>query len=207
MKTTYFNLRCLSIILIISSIFGPITHAINNEVVNPQAVIENVLEKLQEKFEDQEFMDDRDRIDTFVDKEIAPHVDFDRISRIVLGKLWKKATQDEREEFTREFTLFFSRIYLPLLMQPKDWSIRFYPMNIKEGATKTIVKSIVLKPHTQPINLDYRMVLSEDKWKIYDFMLEGVSTVTNYRNSIKHIFNTTRSIRGVIDTVIEKNMR
>jgi len=49
--------------------------------------------------QDKSFIKDFAKVTRFVNETIYHNTDFDKISALVLGKLWKTATPDERERF------------------------------------------------------------------------------------------------------------
>ena len=184
----------------------PVSKGVAADLVAPQIAIENASNELKEKLQDETFTQDFAKINVFVEQTINPHVDFNRISALVLGKLWKKATRDEKARFKAEFKTLLVRTYSRAFVEFKDWSVRFLPLKLAEGAKKTIVKTEILQPGIQPLAINYRMVLSKGQWKVYDIMIEGVSLVTNYRSSIKNEFKKTGSLTAVIEHLAKRNL-
>ena len=76
---------------------------------------------------------------------------------------------------------------------------------MESGASKVIVKTEVLQPGLQPVAVNYRMLLSEGRWKAYDIMIEGVSLVTNYRTTFTNEMQTKGSLNAVIDSLAKRN--
>jgi phospholipid transport system substrate-binding protein len=183
----------------------PITRVMAANLLPPQQAIEIASTKLQQKMQDKSFIKDFAKVSRFVNETILPHTDFDRISALVLGKLWKTATTDERERFKQEFQMLLVRTYSRAFVEFKDWSIRFLPLEMENGATKAIVKTEVLQPGLQPVAVNYRMLLSKGKWKAYDIMIEGVSLVTNYRTTFTNEVQTKGSLNAVIDGLAKRN--
>jgi phospholipid transport system substrate-binding protein len=97
------------------------------------------------------------------------------------------------------------RTYSRAFVEFKDWSIRFLPLEMEEGATKAIVKTEVLQPGLQPVAVHYRMLLSDGEWKAYDILIEGVSLVTNYRTTFSNEVQTKGSLNAVIDSLAKRN--
>ena len=155
--------------------------------------------------QDKSFIKDFAKVTQFVNEVILPHTDFDKISALVLGKIWKTATPDERERFKHEFQTLLVRTYSRAFIEFKDWSIRFLPLDMENGATKVIVKTEVLQPGLQPVAVNYRMLLSNGEWKAYDIMIEGVSLVTNYRTTFSNEVQTKGSLNAVIDGLAKRN--
>lgn len=183
----------------------PVTKVIAADLLPPQQAIQIASAQLQEKLQDKSFTKDFAKITEFVNQVIYPHTDFDKISELVLGKLWKAATNDERERFKHEFQTLLVRTYSRAFVEFNDWSVRFLPLEMESGATKVIVKTEVLQPGIQPIGVNYRMILSHGEWKAYDIMIEGVSLVTNYRTTFTNEVQTKGSLNAVIEGLVKRN--
>ena len=183
----------------------PISKGIADGLLPPQQPIQVASAKLQERLQDKSFTKDFAKITQFVNEVIYPHTDFDRISALVLGKLWKTATNDERERFKHEFQTLLVRTYSRAFVEFNDWSVRFLPIEMEDGATKAVVKTEVLQPGIQPIGVNYRMLLTDGVWKAYDIMIEGVSLVTNYRSTFTNEVQTKGSLDAVIEGLVKRN--
>ncbi len=185
--------------------FMPFTRGFAAELSPPQQAILEASDKLQQRMQDKNFLKDFNKVTQFVDQSINPHVDFDKISSLVLGKLWKSATPDEQHRFKKEFQTLLVRTYSRAFSEFKEWSIRFLPSEMEDGATKVVVKTEVLQPGVQPIAVNYRMYLANGEWKAYDIMIEGVSLVTNYRTTFSDEVQTKGSLDAVIDGLAKRN--
>ncbi len=194
----YFLLLVLGLVFNVSSVMAA-------DLVAPQMAIENASNRLKEKLQDDSFTKDFQQITVFVEDVIYPHVDFNRISALVLGKLWRSASAEEKTEFKKEFQTLLIRTYSRAFVEFKDWSVRFLPLNMENGDKKVIVKTEILQPGIQPIAVNYRMLLSKGEWKVYDIIIEGVSLVTNYRTSFKNEVKRTGSLQAVIDQLAKRN--
>ncbi|WP_340121517.1 ABC transporter substrate-binding protein [Methylobacter svalbardensis] len=183
----------------------PVANVIAADLLPPQQAINVASMQLQERMQDKSFTTDFAKITEFVNKAIYPHTDFDRIAALVLGKLWKTATNDERERFKHEFQTLLVRTYSRAFVEFKDWSVRFLPLEMEGDATKVIVKTEVLQPGIQPIGVNYRMLLSKGEWKAYDIMIEGVSLVTNYRTTFTNEVQSKGSLNAVIASLAKRN--
>ena len=183
----------------------PKTNGFAGELQPPEQVIQNVSEALQNKLQDKAFTKDFLQVTQFVNGVIEPHANFDKISQLVLGKHWKAATADERERFKDEFQTLLIRAYSRAFVEYSNWKISFMPLEISDQATKAIVKTKVLQPGRQAVNVDYRMFLSNGDWKVYDIMIDGVSLVTNYRSTFNDEIQNKGSLSAVIDWLAKKN--
>ena len=161
----------------------PAAEGIADELQPPQQVIQSVSSQLQQKMRDKSFTKNFAQVTQYVDNVIDPHTDFDKIAPLVLGKHWKTATTGEQERFKHEFQTLIVRTYSRAFVEYNDWTMRFMPIEMSDDATKVIVKTEVLQPGQQPVDVSYRMFLSKGEWKVYDIMIGGVSLVTNYRST------------------------
>ena len=201
------HLRKLLLLIFVSISFGllPISQAFSATLSAPQLPIDDSYTKLKERLKDKAFAEDFHQIAAFVEKVVDPYIDFNRVSALVLGKLWKKASNDEKLRFKKEFRILLMRTYSRAFFEFKDWSVKFVPLNVKEGAKKTIVKTKILQPGKPELDVNYRMVFTKGQWKSYDIMIEGVSLVTNYRTSIKNQYKKTGSLNAIIEQLAKKN--
>jgi phospholipid transport system substrate-binding protein len=183
----------------------PMTKGVAADLLPPQQAIEDTSTKLHAKLQDRAFAQDFAQVTQFVNEIIMPHTDFDRISALVLGPIWKTATNDERARFKQEFQTLLIRTYSRAFVEFRDWTIRFLPLEMEAGATKAVVKTEVLQPGIQPVAVNYRMVQSQGNWKAYDIMIEGVSLVTNYRTTFTNEVKTKGSLSAVIDGLAKRN--
>jgi phospholipid transport system substrate-binding protein len=182
------------------------TQVMADDLLPPQLAIETASNKLQEKMKDKTFIKDFAKVNQFVNEAILPSTDFEKISSLVLGKLWKTATPDERERFKKEFQTLLVRTYSRAFVEFKDWSIRYLPIEMEAEATKVIVKTEVLQPGLKPVAVDYRMLQTDGDWKAYDILIEGVSLVTNYRTTFSTEVQNKGSLNAVIDSLAKRNV-
>lgn len=175
------------------------------DLAEPQQVIEDASNKLKARLQDPGFTKDFKKITEFVHSVIYPHADFDLISSLVLGKLWKSASPAEKEAFKREFQTLLIRTYSRAFVEFKEWSIRFLPISQDEDQRKVMVKTEILQPGLQPIAVNYRMLYNKGEWKVYDILIEGVSLVTNYRTSFKNEVERAGSLQEVINQLAKRN--
>lgn len=122
------------------------------------------------------------KIYALAEEKILPNFDFDRVSRMVLGKSWKAATPEQQASFQKEFRSLLLRTYSVALGKYRDQTIEYKPMRAEPDAKNVTVKTQILQNGGQPITVDYSLVKGPNGWKVYDIVIESVSLVTNYRS-------------------------
>ncbi|WP_137720179.1 Tgt2/MlaC family protein [Methylobacillus flagellatus] len=147
---------------------------------------------------------DQKKIFALAEEKILPNFNFDRVSRMVLGKNWRSATPEQQQAFQREFRSLMLRTYATALSKYRNQTIDFKPTRVQPGDTEVTVKTLIVQPGGQPIAVDYSLEKQTDAWKVYDITIEGVSLVTNYRSQFG---NEVRQggIDGLIQKLTEKN--
>ena len=106
-------------------------------------------------------------------------------SRRTLTRNWKNFTPEQRVEFVNLFEQVLEKSYLDKILDYSNEKIVFYketliPENKAEVQSKIITSS-------KEIPIDYRMILKDGKWKVYDVVVENVSLVQNYRTQFNEI--------------------
>lgn len=144
------------------------------------------------------------KLSDFVDATVMPHVDFQRMTALAVGRNWRSATPEQQKQLMTEFRALLLRTYAGALSSVKDQSVRVKPLRADPSDTEVIVRSEVMQPRGEPIQLDYRLQKSGDAWKIYDVNVLGVWLVETYRNQFAQEVSA-RGIDGLIRSLVEKN--
>lgn len=178
-----------------------------DELNDPQKVIKETSDLLYNIVKnDQDKLNDREYIYKLVNEVIEPRVDLDKISKIVLGKYWRKATDKQKTDFQREFKGLLVNTYATAFTEFEEWTVHFLPMSIAAADKRVIVKTEIIQPSRPPVAVNYRMALNKNgQWKAYDVIIEGISMVTNYKGSFATSIKNSGGLENVIKALIEKN--
>ena len=146
------------------------------------------------------------KIFALAEEKIMPNFNFDRVSRMVLGKNWTKATPEQKAAFQAEFRTLLLRTYATALSKYRNQTIEYKPLRMQPGDTTASVKTVILQPGGQPIAVDYTLALEKqpEAWKVYDIVIEGVSLVTNYRSQFAQEIRQN-GLDSLIKKLAEKN--
>jgi len=139
-----------------------------------------------------------------VDKRVMPHVNFARMTALAVGRNWRSATPDQQQQIMNEFRHLLLLTYSGALREVSDTSVRLMPLRAKPEDTIVIVRTQVLRPGKEAIQLDYRLEKSGDGWKIFDLNVLGLWLVEHYRNQFAQVV-TASGIDGLIKSIQEKN--
>lgn len=142
---------------------------------------------------------DTNKIYKLAEEKILPNFDFERISRLVLGKAWRTATDDQKTQFKYEFKNLLLRTYAVALSKYKDQKIEYKPLRMKPTDEIVTVKTEIIQSGAQPIDVDYALAKQDNGWLVIDIIIEGVSLVTNYRSQF-----ASEIKRNGMDSVIKE---
>lgn len=175
------------------------------DLLPPQQVIQHTSDQMQQTLQKPEYKKNFIKATQFVEGVLEEHVDFDRVSMLILGKYWKTATPEQQARFKKEFRLLLVRTYTTAFTEYANWTIRYLPLKAEEGANRVVVRTEILQPGTQPVRVDYRMVNAKGDWKVYDVMIEGVSLVQNYRTSFTNDIASSGSLDKLLSQLAQRN--
>jgi phospholipid transport system substrate-binding protein len=147
---------------------------------------------------------DMKKIVALTEEKILPHFDFERMSRIVLGRNWAKASKDQQTQFVNEFRTLLVRTYSSALAKYRNQTIDYKPLRAAPGDTDVTVKTEIIQPGGPAVPVDYALEKQNDEWKVYDVVIEGVSLVTNYRGQFANEIKSG-GMDGLIQRLADKN--
>jgi len=140
-----------------------------------------------------------------VETKIIPHFNFTRMTRLAMGKNWRKAAPQQQREIVDQFRTLLVRTYYKALSVYSDHTIKVTPVKDIAGNTNVTVKTQAIKNsghHIVPIN--YSMEKTSNGWKVYDITVAGISLVINYRGSFNSQIRKG-GIEGLLKTLSDKN--
>ena len=179
------------------------------EVPVPQTLIKNSSDRMLKALKENKATIEKNPSFVYglVDKILLPNFDFSKMSKLALGKNWRKASTAQRERFIGEFRLLLVRTYSIAMLEFTDGDIIFLPFRGDLAKKKVKVKMEIARPNGPSIPMALSMYLSKQKkWMVYDVKIDGISLVTNYRSSFaKEIRND--GIDKLIDNLSTRNQK
>ena len=142
---------------------------------------------------------DKEKIYKLAEEKILPNFDFERVARLVLGRAWRSASDEQKKEFIVQFRTLLLKTYTVALSKYKNQTIEFKPTRMSDTDEIVIVKTEITQSGGQPIRVNYALSKNSGKWLVFDIVIEGVSLVTNYRSQF-----SSEIKRNGMDTLIKK---
>jgi phospholipid transport system substrate-binding protein len=140
-----------------------------------------------------------------IEKKVAPHFDFERMTRLAVGRNWREANDEQKKQLIEQFRQLLVRSYSAAYSAYKMIVIEVKPARLQPGDDDVQVKSEIKLPGgAPPVNVDYAMYKGDPEWKVYDVIVDGVSLVTTYRSTFAEEIRQS-GIDGLIKSLREKN--
>ena len=111
--------------------------------------------------------------------------DFPEMSRRSLGRHWQERTPDEREEFIVVFGDLLESAYISKIESYSGEAIRYLGEVV--NGDQAVVKTRIVTKQGSEIPVDYPMVQTGSRWRVYDVSIDGVSLIANYRSQFNSV--------------------
>jgi phospholipid transport system substrate-binding protein len=115
---------------------------------------------------------------------IKKRFDFRAMSQRTLATNWKKASDDERQQFIDLFSQLIENSYVGKIESYTDEKVEYPGEKIK--GKKAVVDTLIITASAD-IPVNYKLYLKGGEWWVYDVIIEGVSLINNYRSSYQEI--------------------
>ena len=175
--------------------------------IPPDKLVDRTVQEVIEIVrQDEELRDGNSKkILDLVENKVLPHFNFARMTRLAMGKNWRKADAEQQDMIVNEFRDLLVRTYSNTLSKYQDERIVVSPLRGLDNNTDATVKTEVIQGMgKKPVPIDYNMEKTNDGWKVYDVIVAGVSIVINYRGSFNSEIRKD-GVDGLIKTLEEKN--
>lgn len=137
-------------------------------------------------------------------KLFQENFDLPVISRFVLGRYWHQATEAQRKEFQN---LLEDYIVLAYSSRFKGYNGETFEVDDvrSDGQKDTIIYTRILRQDAPPVRVDWRVRAPEDRMKVIDIVIEGLSMSLTHRNEFAAVIQRAGSgIDGLIELLREK---
>jgi outer membrane lipid asymmetry maintenance protein MlaD len=152
----------------------------------PDQIARNATDKIVSllKANKAEYSRDHKKLYAMVDEQVLTHFDFRAMSRTVLGRHWRAASEEQRARFITEFRELLVRTYATALLKYNDEEIVYLPFRANPDDRTAMVRSEVRrKDGGPPIAIQYGFYRTDNVWKVYDVTIEGASLVSTYQTT------------------------
>lgn len=127
--------------------------------------------------------------------------DFATMSKLVLGKTYRKLDEQQRNYFELLFTKLLENAYIGKLEGYTNQFTKYEGEQIK--GRKAEVRTLV-ENNGVSLPVSYIMLQNDTGWQVYDIKIEGVRLLRNYKAQFKSILRKDK-FDGLVKVLEEKN--
>lgn len=172
-----------------------------------QIVEETSKEILRVLNEDKDRLKEDPRIvNQLIDDTVIPVMDLGAMGKLILGKYWKQATEEQRNGFITEFKDMLIRTYGKSLADFGGAEVKVLPARGEQkGKYRTVQTELSTGTGKTPLQVAYIFRSNKQKeWKVFDLAVDGLSLVKNFRTSFGQEIKET-SLDQLIDRLANTN--
>lgn len=121
------------------------------------------------------------------------------VARIVLGRYWRVATAEQKDEYTSLFHRYIVGTYAARL---NAYSGQTFEVTGEQRINdrEVLVKSLIQEPGGPALKVDWRVLNRDGENRIVDVVVEGVSMAITHRSEFASVISQT----GNVETLLEK---
>ena len=170
-----------------------------SDVKAPPQVVEDAAKELDQALSERkaELASDREALYDLIDGVLLPRFDRKYAAQLVLGRHWRTASEQQRQQFVEAFYHNLLRRYADGVLDFDLSQIEILPFRDNTSDPRVTVRTRVTLEDGTEVPVDYAMVRREQGWMLFDVVIEGISYVRNFRAELNSEIQAT-SLDAVI---------
>ena len=146
--------------------------------------LKGTIEKVIAIIKDENMKNDKQGRRAALRNAIDERFDYRQMAIRALANNWDLRSDQERQQFVSLFKSLLENSYASKLESYSNEKINYLSEVIK--GKYALVKTEVVRPNST-IAVDYKLTQENGDWQVYDFVIEGVSMIRNYRSQFTKI--------------------
>jgi len=145
-------------------------------------------------------------VNDLIKDTVVPMLDMVSMGKLILGKYWKQATEEQRSSFITEFKDMLIRIYAKAMLDFGHARVTVFPDSGKQqGKYHTVQTELDIGSGKTPLQVAYVFRNNkQNEWKVFDFSVDGLSFVKSFRTSFNQEIKET-SLDALIKRLEDSN--
>jgi phospholipid transport system substrate-binding protein len=178
-----FAIAALTLTLSVGTTICRAADAPAQDASDPSKLIEDCANRMLKDLDAHraEYRKDPAKINKLVDEVLLPHFDTQYAARLVLGRYWRDASQDQRQRFIDAFYKSLLENYGSALAEFTADRMKVLPFQGDATSDRATVRTEVKRSDGTRVPVNYSMRKTDEGWKAWDVSIEGISYVKNFR--------------------------
>jgi phospholipid transport system substrate-binding protein len=162
-------------------------YAKDADLTPPDAIVKQTVGKILASLnEDKEIIHDHGKMEYLVATTILPRFDFVYMTQLTIGeKNWTTATPQDQSNLVEEYRAFLAHLFSNSLSQYENETVSFIPLEMSPDKSSVVVKSKVVSPNEEPIEMDFKLDKTTNGWMLYDIEMGGIDLIKTYKSNFK----------------------
>ena len=192
--------------LILATLLAALVPALAAAQESPDALVKRTTEEILTiiKNDKEVASGNQAKVVALAEEKVLPHFDFERMTRLAVGRNWAQASDAQKQALIKEFRTLLVRTYSSSLSQYRNQTIDVKPTKIAAADKEATVRTAVVQQGGPPIPIDYSMEKVDSGWKVYDVVIDGASLVTTYRGTFNDQIQKG-GVDGLVKTLQDRN--
>ncbi|HIO91436.1 MAG TPA: ABC transporter substrate-binding protein [Leucothrix mucor] len=138
-------------------------------------------------------------LQSIVEKQVVPFIDFEAMAKLTLGKHWKSASQAQRASFLVAYRAMLINSYAKNMMG-YGGAVMTVKSSVSAGREGyETVRTLITPKGSAAVAANYDVRNKTGRWKAYNIEILGLNLITNFRT------NFTREVsRTGLDALIAR---
>jgi phospholipid transport system substrate-binding protein len=133
-------------------------------------------------------------------KVIGQRFNFQQMAMRTLDNVWSSRSRKEQTQFTRLFKKLLEKSYMHMIENFQGGKVHFLSERVK--GNYAFIKTNIVSPG-RTIAIHYKLKRVGKEWRVYDFLVQGVSMVRNYRFQFTKVIRQ-ESFKGLLKRLEEQ---
>ena len=125
-----------------------------------------------------------EKVFPLVDQILLPNFDTEYAAQLVLAQYWRTATPEQRTRFVSALYKALLHTYGGALADFTAERLKLLPFRGDPAAATATIRTEVTRQNGAVVPVDYRLRKTDQGWKAFDVVIEGISYVRNYRTDL-----------------------
>lgn len=176
------------------------------EEKTPEQIVEETSTELLKIINEQSdrIKNEEGYVNQVINDLILPYIDLQSMGKLILGKHWKTASDEQRNQFIQEFKSMLIRTYAKSVADYGHAKVIVFPPKGEQKGKRHRVKSHLDLGSGTPLQVDYVFRRKDDAWKVFDLVVDGLSLIKNFRTSFSQEISET-SLDALIQRLASTN--
>ena len=150
------------------------------------------------------YQDNTEKLYDLIDQRILSAIDMELFAKLTLGSHWSGASTTQRQSFTEALRNTLVRSYGKSLLLLSEVEKIDYPTpeTVKQARYQIVKTMLYFVGGRAPVSINYAMLFKEDKWMIFDLIVDGLGVGKQFRQN----FDLEIKDKG-LDTLIARLSR